>query len=662
MGHRRRSPLTRLLFAVYIGGVTAAGVLAGAGPASAHALAVSSTPPPGSTLAEAPKTVSIVFSESPDPRLSTIQLFDSTGSSHQIGHSAAVPSEPNTLQVEVGPLNPGVYTVSWRTVSRVDGHLATGSFAFGVMVTPTGPTAPSGVVRAPPASTWAVAARWCFYVGVMGLVGVALIGWLAGAVLPLRRLRWFALAAWLLAVGGVVALEEQQRRSDHISLGGLVGSSLGHQVLWRGIPLLAGGAGLLWMGLRARSRAPLAVIGGSALVAMFGDVEASHVSGERSWRWFHVLTQWVHFASAGVWLGGLVVLVGVITTLESSGRRPLVKRFSNVALVSIIVVAASGVLRGLDEIRSWHGLFDTSFGKWAVVKVSLLIVLAGFGFLQRTRGVPVARQGSVRILRGIGTSELAVAAVVLVAAGFLQSLAPPSATGAPKAPKPIVVSGNDFATTVRARLQISPGTPGFNRFTLDALDYDSLRPVAAQLVTLTFALPARPDLGNSALNLSRQPDGSYGAVAPNLSVAGTWTVTVLIQRASQSAEVPLTITTRAVPVKVDVSRSPGLPTVYTIHVTPTARVQVYLDPGKPGFDEFHVTVLSPSGNEIPTGALEVHAAKKGQVAAPLTVRRLDPIGHYVADLPGATSGSYQFSVDATTDQGSLHADIAISVP
>jgi hypothetical protein len=251
--------------------------------------------------------------------------------------------------------------------------------------------------------------------------------------------------------------------------------------------------------------------------------------------------------------------------------------------------------------------------------------------------------------------------VVLVAAGFLQSLAPPSATAAPKATRPIVATGNDFATTVRVRLEISPGTPGFNRFTLRAVDYDSLQPVNAQVVALTFDLPSRPDLGDSMLKLSRQRNGTYVAVAPNLSVSGTWRITALIQQGTQSAEIPLVVTTRAATVRIDVARSPGLPTVYTIHADPAASLQVYLDPGKPGFNEFHVTVLSPGGTEIPTEAVEVFAGKNGQPAASLTVRRLDPIGHYVADLPDGTSGSYQFSIDATTDQGSIHADIAIPV-
>jgi hypothetical protein len=320
------------------------------------------------------------------------------------------------------------------------------------------------------------------------------------------------------------------------------------------------------------------------------------------------------------------------------------------------------LLRGLDEIRSWHGLFDTSFGRWALLKIGLLVVLIGLGLVQRKRGVPRARQGSIRYVRRIGATELALGLVVLVAAGFLQSLAPPSATSAPNAPRPLVVSGHDFATTVQVRLEISPGTPGFNRFDLRALDYDTLEPVEAGSVTLTFDLPSRPDLGSSTLSLARQRDGDYVAVAPNLSVAGAWTITALIQRAAQSAEVTLPVTTRSAPVRIDVSRSPGVPTVYTIHATPTASIQVYLDPGRPGFNEFHVTVLGADGNELPTSQVVVHAGRSGEAVAPaLTVRRLDDVGHYVADLPAATSGTYQFSIDATTDQGSLHADITIPV-
>jgi copper transport protein len=634
-----------------------------AGPASAHALAQSSNPPAGATLPAAPKAVTIVFSEVPDPHLSSIQVTDTSGGTDQIGKATPVAGRPNTLTVPLEPLGPGVYTVTWRTVSSVDGHLATGSFAFGVKVTPTGLGATANAVRSPPASTWAVSAHWLLYAGLMGLVGVAEIGLLAGGIglqAGGRRLRWLAAAAGALAVAGVIALEEQQRRADGVPLSGLLNSTLGHQFLGRAIPIAVAIAACTWLWLAPTGRLPLVAVGLTGLGAMLGDVEASHAAGEKSWVWFKVLTQWLHFASAGTWIGGLAVLVAVIRSVEPERRLTLARRFSALALASVVVISATAALRGTDEIRSWNGLFDTTFGRWALLKIGLLVVLVSVGFLNRRSLARAAPATGLR-LRQLGAVELSLAVVVLVAAGFLQTLAPPSATAATAAARPLVVSGSDFATTVRVSLALSPGTVGFNRLTLTALDYDTRRPITPANVTLTFTLPSQPALGSSTLTLNHQSGGTYTAVAPNLSVAGTWDVTALIQTPSSSAQVPLTVTPRVPPVKIDVVKSPGLPTVYTIHATPSVYVQVYLDPGQPGLNEFHVTDIGSDDTEVPASGLTVTAHEPGGPSENLTVRRLDDVGHFVSDLPAATKGNYTFNIVTTTQKGQVNATITIPV-
>jgi len=254
-----------------------------------------------------------------------------------------------------------------------------------------------------------------------------------------------------------------------------------------------------------------------------------------------------------------------------------------------------------------------------------------------------------------------LAAVVLVAAGFLQSLAPPSATAAPKTPRALVVSGHDLATTVRVLLSTTPAIPGFNRFTLRVVDFDTHQPITGAAVTLTFLLPSDPNLGPSTLNLSPQKNGEYVADAANLSVQGTWTVTALIQRASQSAEVSLPLTTLTAPVKIDQVRSPGLPTIYNIHVTAAVTMQVYLDPGHAGLNEFHVTMIGAGDQEIPTSTVTVNAGRTSAPLAALTAHRLDNIGHFVFLLLDAPAGNYHFSIDATSNQGPFHADITIPV-
>ena len=87
--------------------------------------------------------------------------------------------------------------------------------------------------------------------------------------------------------------------------------------------------------------------------------------------------------------------------------------------------------------------------------------------------------------------------------------------------------------------------------------------------------------------------------------------------------------------------------MYTLQLPAQQSLQVYLDPGHTGFDEFHVTFIGSGGQEIPMASATVDATPGGS----LTVRRLDQIGHFVADLPGATRTRYRFRVDAVTAAG-----------
>ena len=94
-----------------------------------------------------------------------------------MGKATPVPGNPAILTIRVQNMTKGVYTVTWRTVSKVDGHLASGSFNFGVGVVPkAGTTAASG--SSPPPSLQAVAGRWLFDAGLLVLIGAAFVGML----------------------------------------------------------------------------------------------------------------------------------------------------------------------------------------------------------------------------------------------------------------------------------------------------------------------------------------------------------------------------------------------------------------------------------------------------------------------------------------------------
>jgi hypothetical protein len=370
--------------------------------------------------------------------------------------------------------------------------------------------------------------------------------------------------------------------------------------------------------------------------------------------------QWVHFASAAVWVGGLGALLLATRRLHGDELARAVRRYSTVAGVALAVVVATGVTRAVNEVGGWARLVDTGFGRLVLLKSSLLLVLAGLGGINRYRHVPAVRE-SLRGLRRVGTTELAVAAVVLAATGLLVNLSP---GGTPRAAalevvKPVRVTGADFGTTTRVALEATPGTVGSNRFVVRVSDYDSGAPVAVDSIRLRFTPADQPGVGESVLELPRVAPGRFAASGTNLSLDGRWNVTVLVPRGVEAVEVALELTTSRPTQKVDVSRTPGLPTIYSVSLGGTGKVQIYLDPGKPGPNELHVTFFDSRGEERPVDALSGTAGGPGGVASTLELRRLTP-GHFSADT-NAAAGRWRYSITGSANGVRVAADVTIDV-
>src|SRR5205085_353943 len=133
------------------------------------------------------------------------------------------------------------------------------------------------------------------YAGVIGLVGLAFIALVIVGGVTDRRLHVGLWVAWAVAVVGVVGVTEAQRRSAHLGLGHLLGSSLGHSFLERGLPVLAAGIGLVVAGTTRGRRAGIAIAGLGGVVAMLTDPATGHPAAARSWDWLRIGTQWIHF-------------------------------------------------------------------------------------------------------------------------------------------------------------------------------------------------------------------------------------------------------------------------------------------------------------------------------------------------------------------------------
>jgi copper transport protein len=622
-------------------------------PAAAHALLRRSEPASGALLQTAPENVVITFTEPPDPTLSLIHVLNESGTDVEQGKAEPVPGTPLELEVALPSLPDGVYTVTWRTVSKTDGHVTGGSFAFGVGVAPTSPVTSPGTIlpSTPSPSPLAAVGRWGLYAGLALLLGGAVLGlFVFGGRLPASG--WVVVAAWLIGAIGLALMTVAERSTVGVSYGTLLRSSAGDQLIRQGIGLSVVAIAVI-VGVFRPGRPGLILLGLAAAGAMFLHAEAGH-AGSQSPVWFNVGVQWLHLLAVGVWVGGLAwLLLG--TRSSDPSVRGGVGRFSFIAGIALAVVAVTGIVRAIDEIGgvgAWRRLFETSFGITLLIKVALFAGLMALGARNRYVNVPsvVQRGERVRSLRRTVAGEVALAVGIFGVTGVLTQL-PPAAHVEAAAPRraQVVVTGSDFATSVRVRLTIMPGTVGPNHFEARIVDYDTGEPLQASSVSLKFDLPSHPELGTPSLDLSRAAPGMWMGEGTPLSMPGAWDVSVLIQGSAGSVVAPLQVQTQIPPQHVQVTRAPGQPTLYTITLPGGLSLQTYIDPGKPGNDVVHFTFFQASGDEQPIASATATATTPADHTHDLPLIRFDP-GHFVANTH-LDAGHWRFTIQATTKEG-----------
>lgn len=97
----------------------------------------------------------------------------------------------------------------------------------------------------------------------------------------------------------------------------------------------------------------------------------------------------VHLLGAGVWAGGLPALAGLLGAAGRDGAAPdayavrAMRRFSHVALASVLILAFSGSVTGLLLVQSLPGLLGTTHGQLLLAKLAVLAPALGLAALSR---------------------------------------------------------------------------------------------------------------------------------------------------------------------------------------------------------------------------------------------------------------------------------------
>jgi putative copper export protein len=405
-------------------------------------------------------------------------------------------------------------------------------------------------------SPWLIAAqsagRWLVYAGLALLAGAAAACWIVFRGRLPHGGKPLLTMAWLLGAGGIAIVIVTERAIVRApSLLPLFETTPGLVLLGQGTAVMVVCGLAATLAGAVPRRITLAALGLAVAIAMFSVVWASHANVPSPFRLLNVTLQWLHFAGVGVWVGGFAWLLLGLRGLGREQRAEASRRFSAIATVGLGIVLFTGLLRGVAEVGAPANLLHTSFGHVLLIKLVLFVALVFLGTRNHFVLVPDlgrSNDAAPRFRRAV-RGELVLGVSILAVTGVLGGLAPAreAATAArASAASRVVLTGSDYATTVRVRLVVAPGTVGHNQFALSASNYASGRPLTGvRAVQLDFSLPSQTTVQPSTLILSKGPDNTWTAGGYELSVEGRWSMDVLIQQAATAVVVPLTIDARS---------------------------------------------------------------------------------------------------------------------
>ncbi|WP_329157017.1 copper resistance protein CopC [Streptomyces anulatus] len=381
-------------------------LLAGAGPASAHAALTGSDPRDGAVVDTAPKEVTLSFSEAIAVGDDSIRVLDPSGKRADTEAEPRDLSEGGTVRYGVAlhsGLPDGTYTVAWQAISA-DSHPISGAFTFSIGApSETTVALSSQEAGGGPVGVVYDIARYAAYGGFVLLVGgsaFVLICWRGGAsALPMQRL---VVRGWLtLTVATLVMLLLRNpytgsgKFADAFDLAGLqsvLDTKPGAALVSR--LLLLGAAALfiaVLFGTYARREDEqerkdltfgLAVGGGVVAAGIAATWAMSEHASTGIQASIAMPVDVAHLLAVAAWLGGLASLLVALYRTPDIGSAA-VRRFSAVAFGSVVVLAGTGIYQSWRQVGSWSALTGTRYGQLLIIKVALIAVLLAVAWFSR---------------------------------------------------------------------------------------------------------------------------------------------------------------------------------------------------------------------------------------------------------------------------------------
>jgi copper transport protein len=375
-------------------------VLGPAPAAEAHTFLVRTQPAQGQRLTEAPREVSLEFSEPFNDQGARLELTVDGRREPLVPERTL---DGRVLRADVAATSDGVYTVSWQVVAQ-DGHQAAGEFAFGVgaagdIPASRGTSAPVSWVR--------VVAGLLFFAGLALAAGNLAAQWTQASSFRPTVMAWgLGIAQTGALIAWVDALVNEEPTRQRL--------------------LLATAAGSLALALpwaRHRRRWPVTLAVAGAAIAWSARGHDAVINGLLG-----AVVDTTHLVAGATWVGALVLLVIDLRqgagTDDGGGRLAVARRYARLAAILVAVLAVAGIGAAVLLLDRPSDLWATGYGRLLAVKTGLFAAALALAATSRR----ALRRGRITRLRRTTPVEAGLVAGVLAVTAVLINVAPPAAS------------------------------------------------------------------------------------------------------------------------------------------------------------------------------------------------------------------------------------------
>ena len=511
--------------------------------------------------------VIVYFSEPVELGFSTLKVLDNNG--NQIDNKDTSYYEgDDSLIVSTPPLEDGVYTVSTKVLSKIDGHLVPDAFLFAVgdaIVDPSllGQEKPSELIFLPEAG-----ARFPGLVGqtiVLGAVIASLIIWGTQNKQIIRKeldkvesfhhgkfMSITGIGLGLIFASNILMIAVQTIRLETSPIEAIQTSFGTTWLIRMSITVILLG---IWFGLdrkkilTKKNQIPM-LITMLVLIGTSSIIGHGAASGETP----ALVLDYIHNLVAVIWIGGIFYFVFILLPTFSQLKEPIREKMSLVVIprFSIAFIIAVGVVIITGPTLLWflesdvELITESVYGQLIIIKITIAAIMIGLGgffqFRVQKNAEKNLQSGKITVHKKLKRTLKVDAALGIILLGVVALLTNGTlpAGEIQKVDAQEIVYGFktvEFTENAKFDIEISPFTSGANAISVKVSDFDSNQLYDSDQIKVKVSNPSKNissiEVPMSIKKLS-DPIEHQGELTFGFS--GEWQVEIEAQRTENANE------------------------------------------------------------------------------------------------------------------------------